>query len=86
MMGFCPMGYACRLAIRAVIPGQPERMKRLALQFRSVSFPDTRVQFQGWLVEEGKLWFRLMNLENGKPILERGQFEWQWAGTASAAI
>lgn len=77
MMGFCPMGYACRLAIRAVIPGQPERMKRLALQFRSVSFPDAHVRFQAWRIEEGKLWFRLMNLENGKPILERGQFEWQ---------
>lgn len=77
MMGFCPMGIACRHLVNSVIPGEPERAARLKVQFRSVCYPDTEIQLQAWKMEEGKVWFRLMNKKTGKPVLDRGEFEWK---------
>lgn len=77
MMGFCPQGFACRMATNAVCPGHPEKVKRFKNQFRNVSFPGEKFRFEGWIVEEGKMWFRLVNMETGKPILDKGEFEWE---------
>lgn len=52
-------------------------MTRMAAQMRNVLFPDTKVQLQIWKMEEGKAYFRFVNLEDGKPILDRGVFEWK---------
>ena len=63
---------------RAYAPSvEPERMTRMAAQMRNVLFPDTKVQLQIWKMEEGKAYFRFVNLEDGKPILDRGVFEWK---------
>lgn len=76
MQGLCSFGFACRLAIEALIPGQPERMTRMAAQMSSVLYPDTPVRLQLWRTGEGKAVFRLMNQNTGKPVLNRGAFEW----------
>lgn len=76
MQGLCSFGFCCRMAIGALIPGQPERMKRMAAQMTSVLYPGTPVKFQLWKMEEGKAYFRFLNLNTGKPILNRGVFEW----------
>lgn len=77
MMGFCPQGFACRMAINAVCPDHPEKVKRFKNQFRSVSFPGDKFKFEGWIVKDGLMWFRLVNTETGKPILDKGEFEWE---------
>ncbi len=77
MQGLCSFGFSCRLAISALIPGQPERMTRMAAQMSSVLFPDTPVRLQLWKMGEGLAYFRFMNLTNGKPVLNRGVFEWK---------
>lgn len=77
MQGLCSFGFSCRLCIDALIPGEPERMTRLAAQMTSVLYPDTEIRIQIWKMEEGKAYFRLMNMVTGKAVLNRGVFEWK---------
>ena len=77
MQGLCSFGFSCRMAIRALIPGEPERMTRMAAQMSSVLFPDTPVRLQLWKMGEGTAYFRFLNLTTGKPILNRGVFTWK---------
>ena len=77
MQGLCSFGFSCRMAIGALIPGEPERMTRMAAQMSSVLFPDTPVRLQLWKMGEGTAYFRFLNLTTGKPILNRGVFTWK---------
>lgn len=77
MQGLCSFGFACRMAIAALIPGEPERMTRMAAQMSSVLYPDTPVRLELWHAGEKQAYFRLMNLKTGKPVLNRGVFEWK---------
>lgn len=77
MQGLCSFGFSCRMAIAALIPGQPERMTRMAAQMSSVLFPDTPVRLQLWKMGEDTAYFRFLNLTTGKPVLNRGVFQWR---------
>ncbi len=76
MQGLCSYGYACRMALDAIIPGEPERMKRLFAQMRSIVFPGTEIELHLWKEGDGRAVFRLVNCESGKAILDKGEFEW----------
>ena len=65
------------VAMAALIPGEPERMTRMAAQMSSVLYPDTPVRLELWHAGEKQAYFRLMNLKTGKPVLNRGVFEWK---------
>jgi len=77
MQGLCSFGFSCRMAIGALVPGEPERMTRMAAQMTSVLYPDTPVRFLLWKMGDGVAYFRFMNLTSGKPVLNRGVFEWR---------
>lgn len=77
MQGLCSFGFSCRMSVAALIPGEPERMTRMAAQMSSVLFPDTPVRLQLWKMGEGVAYFRFMNLTSNKPVLNRGVFEWK---------
>lgn len=76
MQGLCSYGFSCRLLIKNLIPGEPDRVKGMNAQMRSIVLPDTKIKIQGWKIEEGKAFFRLVNLKTGKAILDNGSFEW----------
>lgn len=77
MQGLCSFGYSCRMAIDMLIPNEPERMTRMAAQMTSVLYPNTPVKLEVWKIDEHKAYFRFMNLTTGKPVLNRGVFEWK---------
>nr|WP_325302707.1 MaoC/PaaZ C-terminal domain-containing protein [uncultured Dysosmobacter sp.] len=77
MQGLCSFGFVCRMAIGHLIPGQPERMKRMAAQMTSVLYPDTPVKLQLWNVGEHTAYFRFLNQKTGAAVLNRGVFEWE---------
>lgn len=77
MQGLCSFGFACRMAIEILIPGQPERMTRIAAQMRSILYMDTPVSLQLWQMDGKKAYFRFINKENGQAVLDRGVFEWR---------
>lgn len=77
MQGLCSFGFSCRMAISALIPGEPERMTRMAAQMTSVLFPDTPVQLQLWKMSDHQAYFKFVNKNTGKAVLNRGVFEWK---------
>ncbi len=78
MQGLCNQGFAARFCIRAVCKGEPERMKRLYIQFRSFCYVGTKLKFMAWKVDgENKLVFRVLNAETGEKILDKGIFEYE---------
>lgn len=75
MQGLCSFGFACRMGIEAIIPNEPERMTRISAQMRSICYPGTKVQFVAWEVDNG-VYFKLLNLDTGAAILDKGVFEY----------
>lgn len=76
MQGLCSFGFACRMAIEGLFPGEPERMTRITAQMRSILYMDTPIQLLLWHIEPGKAYFRLVDRSTGASILDRGVFEW----------
>ncbi len=81
VQGLCSFGFACRMLVEALIPGEPERMKRMAARMSAVLYPDTPVRLEAWdetaALGKNAAVFRLMNLKTGQAVLDRGVFEWQ---------
>lgn len=76
MQGLCSFGFACRMAIKCIIPLQPERMTRIAAQMRSILYMDAPIRLKLWKTEENKAYFQLINRDIGVAILDKGVFEW----------
>jgi len=76
MHGLCSFGFACRLGIKLLIPGQPERLTRIAAQMRNPLFPGTKVRMQVWKISEKVAYFRFYDLQYNRAILDRGILEW----------
>ncbi len=77
MQGLCSYGYACRMAAKVLIPGEPERMTRMYAQMRSIAFPGTEIELHIWKEEENRAVFRLVDAETGRLILDKGEFQWK---------
>lgn len=72
----CAFGYACRLAIGQLFPGQPARLRRMFAAMKTVLYPDTPVALHLWKLDEGHAAFRLVNTATGKAILDRGELDY----------
>lgn len=77
MQGLSSFGFACRMAIKAVIPGEPERMKRIYVQMRAKAFPDTPVELRAWKVADKKIVFKYIDKNTRIAILDNCEFEWE---------
>lgn len=77
MQGLCSFGFACRILIDLLTPGQPERMTRIAAQMTSVLYPDAQIRLQLWNMDHRTAYFRLVNRDTGEIILNKGVFEWK---------
>lgn len=72
----CAFGYACRLAIGQLFPGQPTRLRRMFAAMKTVLYPDTPIALHLWKLDEGRAAFRLVNTATGKAILDRGELDY----------
>lgn len=72
----CAFGYACRLAIGQLFPGQPARLRRMFAAMKTVLYPDTPVALHLWKLDEGRAAFRLVNTATGKATLDRGELDY----------
>lgn len=72
----CAFGYVCRLAIAALFPGHPEKLRRMYAAMKTVLYPDTPVALHIWKLSPGKAAFRLVNQTTGKAILDKGELDW----------
>ncbi len=76
MHGLCTHGYACRALIQRLIPGEPEKVRRLVCRFRRPLYPGIPFKTLIWKEEEGKALWKLVNASTGEVIIENGIFEW----------
>ena len=61
------------LAALAMLPPLASRASRMS----SPLLPGTPVQLQVWKIDDHKAYFRFMNKNTGKAVLNRGVFEWK---------
>ncbi len=76
MHGLCTHGYACRALIQALIPGQPEKARRMTCRFTKPLYPGMPLKTLIWKTQEGKAVWRVQNMETGDIVIDRGVFEY----------
>ena len=77
MHGLCSFGFACRMAVQRLFPGRPERVRRIRAQMRSVLHMDTPITLELWEAAVDQAYFRLIDENSGKAVLDRGILCWE---------
>ena len=76
MHGLCTHGYACRSLIKHLMPGEPEKLRRMVNRFRSPLYPGMPIEIRIWKEDEGRALWRVMNTETGDVVIENGIVEY----------
>jgi len=76
MHGLCTHGYACRALIRSLIPGAPDKVRRIRCRFARPLYPGTPIETRIWKTAEGQAMWRTVNAETGEDIITNGIFEY----------
>jgi NAD(P)-dependent dehydrogenase (short-subunit alcohol dehydrogenase family)/acyl dehydratase/putative sterol carrier protein len=81
MHGLCTHGFACLALINKLVPGAPEKVRRMACRFSKPLYPGTPIETRIWNTAEGKALWQVVNTDSGEVVIDRGQFAY---GEASA--
>ncbi len=76
MHGLCTHGYACRMLIDSLVPGEPEKARRMANRFSRPLMPGDPIKLQIWKEEEGLAYWRVVNPKTDETIIDLGVFEY----------
>ena len=76
MHGLCTHGYACRALIQSLIPGQPEKARRMDCRFSKTLYPGTPIKTLIWKTGDGKARWRPVDAASDKIIMDNGVFEY----------
>ncbi|MFH1983774.1 MAG: SDR family NAD(P)-dependent oxidoreductase [Pseudomonadota bacterium] len=76
MHGLCTHGFACRALIASLIPGAPEKARRMVCRFSKTLYPGTPIRTEIWKIEDGKALWRTCNAETGEVVIDRGVFDY----------
>ena len=76
MHGLCTHGYACRALIQSLIPGEPEKARRMNCRFSRPLYPGMSLQVQIWKTGEGQAVWRIQNMETQEIAIDNGLFEY----------
>jgi NAD(P)-dependent dehydrogenase (short-subunit alcohol dehydrogenase family)/acyl dehydratase/putative sterol carrier protein len=76
MHGLCTHGFACRALIDKLIPGQPEKARRMACRFSKTLYPGIPIQTQIWETGDGQALWRTVNRDTGDIVIDNGIFEY----------
>ncbi len=76
MHGLCTHGYACRALIQSLIPGEPEKVRRLDCRFKRPLYPGTLIKTVIWKIEEGKAVWKVVNAQTKELVIDNGVFEY----------
>ncbi|MFO8047788.1 MAG: SDR family NAD(P)-dependent oxidoreductase, partial [Desulfosudaceae bacterium] len=74
--GLCTHGFACRLLIDNLIPGQPEKARRMACRFSRPLMPGDPIKLQIWKESDGRALWRVVNPKTGDTVIDLGVFEY----------
>ena len=76
MHGLCTHGFACRALIDKLIPGQPEKARRMVCRFSKTLYPGIPIQTQIWKTGDGQALWRTVNAKSGNIVIDNGIFEY----------
>lgn len=76
MHGLCTHGFACRALIGKLIPGEPEKARRMVCRFSKTLYPGIPIQTRIWKMEDGKALWQTVNMETGDIVIDNGIFEY----------
>jgi len=76
MHGLCTHGFACRALVDSLIPGAPEKARRMACRFSKTLYPGVPLKTLIWQTEEGHALWRTLNTETGEIVIDNGIFEY----------
>jgi NAD(P)-dependent dehydrogenase (short-subunit alcohol dehydrogenase family)/acyl dehydratase/putative sterol carrier protein len=76
MHGLCSHGFACRALIKSLIPGLPEKARRMACRFSKPLYPGDPIETRIWKTEDGKALWRVVNGKTGDVVIDNGEFEY----------
>jgi len=76
MHGLCTHGFACRALINSLVPGEPEKVRRLDCRFTRPLYPGTPIDVLIWKTEEGRALWRVVHAESGETVIDNGVFEY----------
>ncbi len=74
--GLCTHGFACRMLIKNLIPGEPEKARRMANRFSRPLMPGDPIKLQIWKEGEGLAYWRVVNPKTGDTVIDLGVFEY----------
>lgn len=74
--GFLTLGIACKHLICACLSQDMNRINRIKVQFKNLVYPKTKIVVEIWRIDNTKALFRVVNREDGKILLDRGEFEY----------
>ena len=75
MHGLCTHGFACRALMSQLIPGEPERARRMACRFAGTLYPGIPIKTLIWKTEEEKALWKVVTAETNQEIITNGIFE-----------
>ncbi len=76
MHGLCTYGYACRALMANFVPGEPEKVRRLACRFSRTLYPGEPIKTLIWKTQEGRALWRVVNAVSGELVIDNGIFEY----------
>jgi len=76
MHGLCTYGFACRACIKALLPGEPERVRRFSCRFTRPLYPGRPIATQIWHMGDGKAAWRVVNEDTGEVVIDNGLLEY----------
>jgi acyl dehydratase len=75
MHGLCTMGQACRALVQCLVPGAPERVRRIGCRFRSPLYPGTPIKTLIWSAGDGRALWRVVRASDEGVVIDNGIFE-----------
>jgi NAD(P)-dependent dehydrogenase (short-subunit alcohol dehydrogenase family)/acyl dehydratase/putative sterol carrier protein len=76
MHGLCTHGYACRALIETLIPGEPQKVRRLDCRFKRPLYPGVPIKTLIWKIDDGQALWRVVNAESAEVVMDNGIFEY----------
>ncbi len=76
MHGLCTHGYACRALIQSLVPGKPEKVRRMDCRFTKTLYPGVPIRTLIWKTGEGKALWQTLNAETNAVLMDKGVFEY----------
>jgi acyl dehydratase len=76
MHGLCTHGYACRALIQRLVPGEPEKVRRMDCRFSKALYPGVPIQTHIWKTDDGEAVWRTVNAQTGDVVMDNGVCEY----------